>query len=212
MQSPLYTAFYTRGSIYEREAARLRRSLERHNLEHDIRAIDSAGDWRANAGLTARHIQTIQREYPTRPIVQLDADAFAHLPPTLFDVLPETGCDIAVHYRQGKEMLNGTVWLAPTHGARDVIDRYAGYVARDWPRTHNEQRMLQNAIADLSDLIRVYRLPAGYCWIHDIMADDLVPGEEVVIEHLQASRETNVRSSLTPGRLARIKEIEGANL
>ena len=72
----------------------------------------------------------------------------------------------------------------------------------------NEQAMLQNALADLSDLVKVRRLPAGYCWIHDVMSEDLLPGEPVVIEHLQASRETHV-THRTESRRRRLAEIEG---
>ena len=62
--------------------------------------------------MTARHIQAMQAKYPHRPIVQLDADAYLHRTPVLFETLPAIGADIAVHYRQGNELLNGTIWLA----------------------------------------------------------------------------------------------------
>lgn len=211
MRAPVFTAFFTKGTLYEREAARLVRSLDKLGLEHDVRGIESRGDWKANAGYTATHIATMQAAYPDRPIVQLDADAVVWLRPEMFDVLPDSGCDLGVHYRKGVELLNGTLWLAPTHGARLAIDRYRDYVARSWPNVSNEQRMLQNALLDLSDLVRVYRLPASYAWIHDVMKDDLAPGDEPVIEHLQASRETHV-GPLTAQRRNRLREIAAAEL
>lgn len=211
--NPIFTAFYTRDTIYEQEAARLIRSLDRLGLEHDVRAIDSLGDWQANSGHTATHIATMQAAYPGRPIVQLDADAVVWQLPTLFDSLPSSGCDIAVHYRKGQEMLNGTMWLAPTDGARLIIQRYREYVIRAGPNCHNEQRMLQNAIAESSDLVKVQVLPAGYCFIADLMKEDLAPGEEVVIEHLQASREAPGHySAYTESRRKRLAEIGAMNL
>lgn len=202
---PLYTAFYTRGTLYEHEAARLRASLDKFGLEHDIRGIDSRGDWAANAGYTATHVLNMMDAYPKRPIVQLDADAIVWQPPGLFSDLTEQGIDIAVHYRRGVEMLNGTMWVAPS--GRKLIERYRDLVAGG--KTSNEQKMLQQAIDEMAGEIRVYRLPASYCFIFDIMKDDL-DGAPVIIEHLQASRETNARGSEhLRRRHERVKEIDG---
>lgn len=203
MQSPIYTAFYTAGTLYEREAARLVASLDRLKLERDVRPIVDRGSWRANTGYTAEHLCQVMADHPRRPVVYLDADAVVWRNPILFDDL-EGRCDVAVHYRQGRELLNGTLYLAPTDAARQAVERYREYVVRGNPS--NEQAMLANALDDLSDLVKVERLPAGYCWIHDLMAEDLAAGEAVVIEHLQASRETYV-THRTDSRRRRLAEI-----
>jgi len=140
-----------------------------------------------------------------RPVVYLDADAYVWSRPHLF--YEPMLCDIAVHYRQGKELLNGTLYLPPTPMTRAVVDRYAALVAAR-PDEHNEQRLLDEAIRTTPGML-VYRLPASYCWIHDLMADDLAPGEEPVIEHLQASRE-RFPTPHRERRRARLEEIGGA--
>lgn len=200
---PIYTAFYTRGTRYEQEAARLQRSLDVLGLPHDIRAVDDRGNWMANTQLTAGHVWAMLEAHPDRPVIQLDADAVVWRRPDLFeDGLIDA--DLAVHYRRGRELLNGTVWFAPTAGARLVARRYLDLIQANAGCT-NEQTMLAKAIEDLAGLATIYRLPAEYTWIHDIMAMDLA-GAEPVIEHLQASR-VATNSSLLPNRVKRLAEI-----
>lgn len=204
---PIYTAFYTVNTIYEQEAARLQRSLESHGLEFDLRGIESRGDWYLNTHYTATHILTMMRAYPDRAIVQLDADAVVWKYPDLFDQLTSSSSDIAVHYRRGHELLNGTMWVAPTCQAFKVIEEYERLVSVDPRNCHSEQRMLQAAIQRMPET-RVTLLPAGYTFIHDIMKDDLGEGEPVVIEHLQCSREMS-KTELLPNRRKRLAEIGG---
>lgn len=213
---PLYTAFYTPpvargGADYSREVARLRCSLDLYGLEHDIREYSDRGGWQENAAITPTHIRTMQRAYPSRAIVQVDADALFRGYPWLFDEFEAKGVDIAVHYRRGHEMLNGTIWLGPTEGARQVIQRYEELVIGAGNNCHNEQRMLQVAIEEMSDVLRLEKLPAGYCCIEmDIMKGDLKPGEQIIVEHLQASRASNCPGTEAHAtRNKRIEEIDG---
>jgi hypothetical protein len=201
---PIYTAFHTPDSLYEAEAARLRGSLDALGLPHDIREVADRGSWEANSQLTCDHIVTMMDAYPDRPIVQLDADAYVWKRPALFE--DGMTCDIAYHRRKGIELLNGTLYIAPTPGARLVIERYRDGV-KGHPNHANEQHWLQVAVDELGDLAKIDKLPAGYCWIHDVMKDDLAAGEEVIIEHLQASREGRNCHGL-PRRLERLAQIQ----
>jgi hypothetical protein len=185
---PIYTAFFTRNTLYEQEVARLRTSLDLLGLPHDIRGIASAGDWRANTQLTVQHILTMMDAYPDRPIVQLDADAIVMRMPTLFE--DGIDCDVAGHFRRGHELLNGTLYIAPTAGARLVMEKYRDGVAAH-PEHRNEQHWLQVAVEELRDVIRWGSLPPEYCWIPDIMRDDLPEGVAPIVQHHQASREVH---------------------
>lgn len=207
----LFIAFYTLNTRYEREAARLRASLERLGLPHRIEGVPDRGSWAANVHQTAGFLCRMRDEYPTFPLVYVDADAVVWRRPVLFDHLSASGeCDIAVHYRRGRELLNGTLYLAPTDACRRVLNDYRRRCEAQ-PTFKDEQQFLRQAIEADADL-RVRMLPASYCFIHDLMKDDLA-GDEPVIEHLQASREPGGRdgvpSTLLPSRRARLEEIGG---
>ncbi len=185
---PIYTCFYSLGSLYEVEAARLRYSLDLLDLPHDLCGVPSMGDWRTNTQMTVRHILTMMEAYPDRPIVQLDADAIVMRTPTLFE--DGLDCDVAGHFRRGHELLNGTLYIAPTEGARQVMEKYRDGVAAH-PEHRNEQYWLQVAVEELRDVVRFHDLPPEYCWIPDIMRDDLPEGVTPIIQHHQASREVH---------------------
>lgn len=205
MEGPIYVSFYTAG-LYEREAARLRGSLDALGLPHDIREVADKGGWLQNTRQTPDVICAAMGRHPFRPVVYLDSDAVVWEYPRLFDELAAGDlCDVAVHYRKGTELLNGTVYFAPTSNALRAAWRYAELIGL-CPGETSEQRLLARALDELKSEVRVLRLPASYCWIHDVMAQDMAPGERAVIEHLQASRETH-RSHLTEQRRKRLAEI-----
>lgn len=182
---PIYTCFYTIGTLYEAEAARLRASLDALSLPHDLQAIPSRGDWTANSRYTARHILEMMNAYPNRPIVQLDADAVVYRRPDLLE--DGITCDLATHLRRGREMLNGTMYIAPTPAARAVIEVYRDGVDAH-PDDTNEQKWLHRATDLLASAFKWFDLPPSYCFIPDIMASDI--GDNLpVIGQMQASRE-----------------------
>lgn len=206
MNAPIYTAFYTIGTIYEAEAARLRRSLDKFGLPHELVPIADCGSWVANTHRTAPHILAAMERYPDRPIVQLDADAVLWQYPILFDELSlRCQYDIAGHFLNGSEFLNGTLWLAPSPTARKIIAKYAE-LCRKNSTFANEQQFLTSAIHQ-NPQVMLYQLPASYCYIHDLNREKLAESE-IFIEHLQASRASS-GSSLLPNRIKRLEEIEG---
>ena len=183
---PIFTAFFTRGTLYEQEVARLRKSLDLLELPHDIRGIESLGDWVANTRHTPQHVLNVMDDYPDRPIVQLDADAVVWRRPELFE--RGMDCDIAAHVRRGTEMLNGTLYVAPTTAARKCIELYRDGIAAH-PEHRNEQMWLAAAVREMGDSLRFQNLPPEYCYIPDIMAGDIVDNVDPVVSHMQASRE-----------------------
>lgn len=198
----IFTAFYTVGTLYEREAARLRRSLDRLGLRHDIRGIPDGGSWAVNAGYTATFLCDALDAHKGQHVVYLDADAIVWRDPVLFDELPGQ-CDIAAHRCAWGQLANGTLWLSNSDACRDLIHEYRRRVAAV-PNERDEQRHLDFAIEAADDAVKVHYLPASYCYIHRLMAP--LPDELVVIEHLQASREST-GSSLLPQRRARLAEV-----
>jgi hypothetical protein len=173
---PLYVSFFT--PAYAEEAAGLVASLDALGLPHHVRAVRDRGRWAANCGLKAAFIAAEMELNPGRPVVWLDADARVRQRPALFDAID---CDLAAHWRHGVELLSGTLYIAPTDAARDLLSRWnrrCEAAPEVW-----DQVNLADVVREMGDGLRVVDLPASYTRIFD----DPKMGEPV-IEHMQASR------------------------
>ncbi len=195
----IFCAFYTIGTIYETEAARLRSSLDKLGLDHDIVGVPDGGSWAANVHKTAAFTLAMQLKHDGEPVCYLDADAVVWSRPEILFALDADQTDLAFHRRRGVELLNGTLWLANTEASRAACQRYIDLCEAN-RHERDEQRFLWQAVEQLGS--RWVNLPASYCWISDIMAED-ISGEDPVIEHMQCSREAS-GSSLLPNRRARL--------
>lgn len=175
--SPLFVSFFT--PAYAAEAAGLVESLDAFGLPHDVRKLDSRGDWTRNCSMKPAFIREMRAEHPGRPIVWLDADARVKAPPVLFDML--AGFDFACHYRGGEELLSGTLYFGPTDTAYELLRAWE-QECRFFPEQWDQVR-LSVAVGRVAGL-RTYHLPASYTRILD--ADD--QGPDIVVWHGQASR------------------------
>lgn len=175
---PIFVSFYTTGTGYEAEAAGLVASLEQFGLARDVAGLAPAGGWTANCNLKSAFVRDMLIKHGDRPVVWLDADARVRMPPVYFDSLD---CDFAAHWRDGHELLSGTLYFGNTTGARVLADKWVAECKvhpRDW-----DQHNLQRAV-DAMPTLRVANLPPAYTQIFDLMKHHGAP----VIEHLQASR------------------------
>lgn len=182
--SPLYIAFYTIHTPYEKEIKKLKDSLERFALPYDIEGIFSLGSWQENTKYKATFIQNMLFKHAERPLVYVDADAIIQKEPVLFNTL---SCDIAAHYYDNgaclePELLSGTLYINATENGKKLIGlwRYLNY---EFPNRW-EQKNLAIALKFMPE-IHVFNLPPTYCQIFDLMKDQGEP----VIEHFQASRQ-----------------------
>lgn len=201
--TPIFIAFYTIGTLYEREAARLRASLDALGLPHEIVGVPSRGDWATNASQTAEFCRKMIAAHPGAPLVYVDADAVVRRFPSMLCDL--RGVDIAAHWVNGDTFANGTVYFGGTTKAWLVANRYAELVNQHHGRHPNEQVLLERAILDIDPVVR--RLPSAYCYIHDVDHKPLIE-DEIVIEHLQASRESRPAGEPLDNRRRRIAELE----
>src|SRR5690606_36469708 len=113
----------------EAEADRLRRSLARLNLPHEITPADDLGSWRANTRQKPRFLRAALERH-ARPILYLDADAYVHRDP--WPLLDTLGGSIAAHWwvcpDGAAEWLAGTIYLRPTPTAYRVLDRWCDLI------------------------------------------------------------------------------------
>ena len=175
----LTVAFYTLDSPYEVEIGELRRTCKEHGLELLTKGYEVRGTWVQNAGIKPEFLLSVLEEYKC-DILYVDADARIRQKPDFSFV----DGDIAVHYRRGKELLSGTIFLRYTECTLLAL--------REWvcmqQKTPGEwdQRVFQSVLAALTGkgMVKVTNLPPQYTQIFDRMAHNGEP----VIEHMQASR------------------------
>jgi hypothetical protein len=178
---PLIVSGYTVGTPYEAEAERLRASLDRLGLEHELVPLPDRGSWNANCGLKPGVLRGVRERRP-EALLWLDADAVVHAPPTLLAGEP---CDFAVQMCDGWIMNSATVYLGPTPEADELLADWADRCERE--PAENDQVHLDRAWEAVSRRMPLLTrwLPFSYAKIFDRQD---ATGAAPVIEQLQASR------------------------
>lgn len=177
---PIIVCYYTLSTPYEQESLGMEISAREFGLCTDVRGVPNLGDWTLNCGQKPAFIRDRMLDYEGRPVVWIDADARVRAPPVLFEHLPDV--DFAAHWRNGTELLSGTIYFGPTPRAWALVQAWCEsqqHTPDVW-----DQRTLQRVIE--SDAIKglvTYNLPPEYTRVFD----DATMGEPV-IEHTQASR------------------------
>ena len=171
-------AFYTDDEIYGEAIKKLTSSLIRFDIPHTIKAIPKKETWKKT--LLSMHPLTLEAFdlYPNENLLYLDADAVVQQYPILFDTID---CDIAVHYRDGKELLVGTTYLKNCEKVKELVRQWAKYSLLG-DDLLSPQTGLVEALKHGD--YNIYNLPASYTLIFDGVKSQGPP----VIEHFQYSR------------------------
>ena len=182
----IIVSYYT--EEYKEVAMRLKASLERFGLDHDLQYVESYGSWQKNTGYKPKFIRAMMAKHPGEKIVWIDADAVVNAPPVLFYRL---NCDVAVHrytrFSRGVgEVLSGTVFFGPD--AAFVVD--AWILEQEANPEIWDQKNLARALNAVKCTVK--NLPPEYCYIFDLSKRHY-PGVVPVIEHFQASRQFKER-------------------
>lgn len=179
MNNFIVISYYTKDTGYEEEAKNLQASLEDFKIPYDIVGIDNLGDWDKNTRYKAEFIYGMLQKYER--VVFLDADAEVKKYPEIFD---ELDCDIAVHIREGRELLSGTIFAQKTEKTLTLLKFWIAK-NRSTAFSISEQRNLAHLLrGNEVPGLKWVELPASYCQIFDSMAHNGEP----VIQHNQASR------------------------
>lgn len=205
-------------------ATRLLDSCKQFGLPYHAEAIEDFGSWARNTAYKPRFLLSMLERFPTENIVYLDADAIIRQYPELFERIEG---DVALHftsridpvrYRLGRllgqpkqrryshKVLTGTIFLRNTASSRSFIKAWIEEAGNMPGR--EDQDSAERAI-DISASTVFSQLPFSYVHIHDH------PGEGVVIEHFQASRQFNAperRRKRQRRRIARILFVFSAVL
>ena len=171
----IFCSFHT-GPGYAEHAAELVATLDRFGLRHDVRGLPDAGAWALNCGRKASYLLQMRADHPGESLVWVDADARVRRDPDLFRSLD---CDLAAHWRNGVELLSGTLYIGERETAGELLEAWRDECTAN--PTEWDQRCLARVLD--SKRWRVQTLPAEYTAIFDAGMC-----EHPVIEHLQASR------------------------
>ena len=179
---PIFIAYYTQGTGYADEAQELAHTLTEFGLDFDVRGVPNLGSWQANTSFKPTFIRNMMLEHEGRQIVYLDADArVRHRPILLIDGMD--GIDFAAHWKDGHELLGGTLYFGPGQKSWELVRRWQQECAEHpdvWDQKNLQAVVETGAVVDLS----LTRISPPYCLIYDLMASQGPP----IIEHLQASR------------------------
>lgn len=167
----------TLNTPYEQEVKGLVESLKLFKIPYFIYYVKDLGNWRKNLDYKQTCIASALIKYPDSDIVYLDADARVRKFPKLFNVIQ---ADLGVHYKDGWELLNGTMFIKNNLAAREFITKWC---SAEQDHTVLDQKVLQRLL-ESDPHISVFELPASYTQIFDSMQHHGEP----VIEHMQASR------------------------
>jgi hypothetical protein len=190
-KSYVIVSYYTINTPYEQEAIKLKKSLERLEVPHDIVGVKNLGNWQANTRFKAKFMQEMLIKHKGKSVVWVDSDAVIHSYPKLFD---EYTCDVAVRWQDFRwrknECLSGTIYLANNERTLELCKKWEGANVAEGPGAKTfEQWNLGSAIEEMrkSGKIKDENLPPEYTMIFDSMRE-MYPNIIPVIEHFQASR------------------------
>jgi len=190
-------AYCTKGG-YEEEAKKLRGSLEKLGMSHQVRVIHSMGSWQKNCLYKPLFIKEMLQKYG-KPVLYVDADAIFYKIPELIDTLT---ADFAVHYFRNAQLASGTLYFKNSVPALNLLDAWIER-NRNYPKDRDQdnlQRVLEKP--GWKNRIRIHYLPAEYCKIFDLAPEVKDP----VIEHFQASRRLRIEENITFSEQSKYKE------
>jgi hypothetical protein len=192
MKDVIFVAYYTFNTPYEAEAVKLKASLKKLDLLHDVVAVPSIGDWQDNTRFKAKFLQQMLKKHRGRNIIYIDVDAIVHSIPILFK---DYKCDIGIRFQDFRwrknECLSGTIFLANNERVMKLCEEWEKINIKERDNRQNlEQWNLGSAITMLKSELKlsVINLPPEYTFIFDSMKV-MYPGIKPVIEHFQASRQ-----------------------
>ena len=208
-------AFHTPDEVYRAEAARLRKSLDRLGLKYKFFEVSPEKNWVRTTLLKPSWISEA-REKIAGPLLYIDVDALVHQDP--WPYLSQLEGDIGALVLPNGQFASGTIFVADTEGSRDLLKLWDEHSRARLEQDSGEltakgddgdQGVLAQVILsqERSGIpVRFDRLPINLTFIFDRLGWYFLFGE-VVIEHLQASREAKGSGAQLSRRRERLSQI-----
>jgi len=182
----IVTSMCTIDTPYEKEIERLIKSMKKFDLEYHIERFKNTGNWTKNCKYNTECIKNTMVKFPRRNILYVDADAEFLEKPILF--YRKDIADIALHmiqYEKHIEHCTGTLFI------KNNISNF--YLMSKWDCLNrqredlDDQQCLELVLKEV-DYDKVLNLPKEYCYIPGNRIQKLMPTQNVIIKHYQASR------------------------
>ena len=209
-------AFHTPDEVYRTEAARLKKTLEALGLDYQFFEVSPETNWVRTTLLKPSWILDARKKL-SGPLLYIDVDALVHQDP--WPYLAQYDADLAAFVFPNGEFASGTILINDTSGARKLLRRWleGSSDRRDADRgdlaqtgENGDQGVLRQVVK-LSEEKNVresfQRFPVNLTYIFDREGWYFTHGP-VLIEHLQASRESTHHAKRLARRRARLEEFE----
>jgi len=173
--------FYTDDKIYSQHARLLQNSLEKLNLDFYSEKVSSS-EWQKIIAYKPKFILEMRKKFRGK-LIYIDADAFVHSYPKLFDEINSE--DLAVHFFRGDELVSSTMLLNDNPETLKMLELWVSKMEKTpeiW-----DQKILQKVIEE--NKFNIYKLPPEYTFIISLSDKEYPDIKNPIIEQLQASRE-----------------------
>jgi hypothetical protein len=177
----IVVGYYT--DKYRQDAIEMAESCSAHGIPVYCEPIEDRGQWVLNCSYKPTFLKRCVERFNI-PIVYCDVDARFERFPFLFNMLD---CDVSFYKGQvwahdkTPETLSGTVFINNTPKAKEFVSNWSDNCQRN--NLELDQRLIDFSIPEGC---RVVNLPVEYCAIFD---SPMIKGREVVVRHLQHSRQ-----------------------
>ena len=211
---PLIISYYTKGTLYEKEAECLKESCEKLGLEYEISEVPNFGSWEKNCCHKAEFILKKLAEHK-RPVIWTDVDSVILKTPELM-LNCQADCALRVNDHVAptdpSKILSGTMFFNNTASTKKLLTLWQKECERDLERdgTSYDQSCLRKVVLHYPTIVEMKRLPVSYVKIVDSKEDTMSDPESVIV-HYQASR---LLAKVVDGEVASslVDSLSGAEL
>lgn len=182
----IVVSYFTNGE-YAGKAERLRASLDRLGIRHDIHKMPDQGSWQKNTFMKPTFIRQKLYQHGV-PVVWVDADAVVLRPLDIF-LAPlfriavyrysPVNIFIGSEWHNRGQLWNGTAYFADTEYSRGILISWA--CENDSHPERLDQKNLATVLAREEDTTDLACLPPEYCWVEEWMRRFNKNAEPVIV-------------------------------
>jgi hypothetical protein len=183
----IIVSFFTKNTLYSKEAEELIASCKAWNLDYCIEARENLGKWDKNCCQKPLFILEKLKLFKC-PVVWVDVDAIILQKP-LFEL---EDYDLALFIRKKPLLVrSGTIYCNYTPQTLKLLERWHERCEEELQKASGQkeiwdQECLQKVIINEKFPVKIKKLPLGYCRVLD-RSNEIIKKEDSYIIHFHAS-------------------------